>query len=129
MSGITAEWLALREPHDLAARNSTVLAAVTTLLKSPPLRIIDLASGLGSTIRAIHALLPTPQHWDLIDNDVELLAIACKQEIEDITLKANQVDLNRNFEATLEPAGSLITLSALLDLVSENWLHQFSRAI
>lgn len=129
MSGFTAEWLRLREPHDLAARNSNVLAAVTASVNSPPLRIIDLACGSGSTIRAIHALLPTPQHWDLIDNDVELLAIACKQEIEDITLKANRVDLNRNFEETLEPAGNLITLSALLDLVSESWLHQFSRAI
>ena len=89
MSGFTAEWLALREPHDLAARNSTVLAAVAASANSLPLRIIDLGCGSGSTIRAIQALLPTPQHWDLIDNDVELLAIACKQDIEDITLKAS----------------------------------------
>jgi hypothetical protein len=129
MSGFTAEWLALREPHDLAARNSNVLATVAASVNSPPLRIIDLACGSGSTVRAIHTLLPTPQHWDLIDNDVELLAIASKQDIENITLKAKRLDLNRDLEAALEPAGNLITLSALLDLVSENWLHPFSRAV
>src|SRR5262249_45429000 len=40
-----------------------------------------------------------------------------------------RIDLNRNFEATLEPTVNLITLSALLDLVSEKWLHQFSCAV
>lgn len=130
MSGFTADWLALREPYDVAARNSKVLGAVTASLSSPPLRIVDLACGSGSTVRAIHTLLPTPQRWDLVDNDPELLALACNQYLdEDITLQAIRLDLSHNFEATLELKAKLITLSALLDLVSENWLRQFSRAV
>lgn len=129
MSGFTADWLTLREPHDLIARNSNVLAAVTASLDSPPLRIVDLACGSGSTMRAIHALLPAPQHWDLVDNDAELLALACNQNIENVTLKAVPLNLRHNFEATFEPAANLITISALLDLVSESWLHRFSHAV
>jgi hypothetical protein len=130
MSGFTAEWLSLRERHDLTARNSAVLGAVTASLKHPPLHIVDLACGSGSTVRALHARLPAPQHWDLVDNDPTLLALACSQELRrDVTLNAIPLDLSRDFEAALGRRISLITISALLDLVSEDWLHQFARTL
>jgi hypothetical protein len=66
----------------------------------------------------------------LVDNDPQLLTLASDQDLdEDVTLQAVRLDLSHNFEATLEVAANLITLSALLDLVSENWLRQFSRAV
>jgi len=130
MSGFTAEWLSLRERYDLAARNSKVLSAVTASLKSRSPYIVDLACGSGSTVRALHALLPAPQQWDLVDNDPKLLALACNQELDrDVTLNAIPLDLSRDFGLALGSKVSLITISALLDLVSEAWLHQFARAV
>lgn len=130
MSGFTAEWLSLREPHDLAARNSKVLGAVTTSIKSGPLHVVDLACGSGSTVRALHRQIPTPQHWDLVDHDPSLLALASNQTLHKaITLKAISLDLSREVEIALGSETNLITTSALLDLVSETWLHQFARAV
>jgi hypothetical protein len=128
MSGFTAEWLSLREPHDLAARNLKVLGAVTTSVMSGPPHIVDLACGSGSTVRALHRHLPTPQHWDLVDNDPRLLALACSQTLDEgVTLNAISLDLSRDIEAGLRREINLITTSALLDLVSETWLHGFAR--
>jgi hypothetical protein len=130
MSGFTAEWLSLREPYDVAARNPKVLGAVTASLKSCPLHVVDLACGSGSTVRALHTRFPSPQHWDLVDNDPGLLALACTQDLgQRVTLNAILLDLTRDFEAALGSNTSLIAISALLDLVSETWLQQFARAV
>ena len=59
MSGFSAEWLALREPYDLRARNPAVLDAVAAFLKPrPSVRVVDLACGTGSTLRALSPHLP-----------------------------------------------------------------------
>jgi hypothetical protein len=131
VSRFTAKWLTLRERYDLAARNSKVLGEVTALLKSSALvHVVDLACGSGSTVRALHAHLPTRQHWDLVDNDPDLLTLACNHDFDEgVTLKAVQLDLSRNFEMALVNTIKLITTSALLDLVSQSWLHQFSRMV
>ena len=131
MSRFTADWLTLRERHDLAARNSNVLAAVAASLKShPSVHVVDLACGLGSTTRALHAHLPARQHWDLVDNDPDLLTVAVNGDLgKGATLNAVQLDLSRNFEAPFGSTINLIAISALLDLVSETWLHQFLRAV
>jgi SAM-dependent methyltransferase len=131
MSRFSADWLALRERYDLAARNSSVLAAAAASFKSRPLvHVVDLACGSGSTARALHAHLPARQRWDLVDNDPDLLAVAASGELgKDVTLNAVRRDLSRDFEAALGNTVDLIAISALLDLVSEPWLHQFLRAV
>lgn len=131
MSRFAADWLALRERYDLAARNSSVLAAVAASFKSrPSVHVVDLACGSGSTARALHAHLPARQHWDLVDNDPDLLTVAASCDLgKDVTLNAVPLDLSRNFEAALGNTIDLIAISALLDLVSETWLHQFLRAV
>ena len=54
MSGFSAEWLELREPYDLRARNAAVLNAVFNLLAGKPVvALVDLACGTGSTFRAL----------------------------------------------------------------------------
>jgi ubiquinone/menaquinone biosynthesis C-methylase UbiE len=127
MSRFAAEWLALRERYDLAARNANVLDAVTASFKSSPsVHVVDLACGSGSTLRALQSHLPARQHWDLVDNDPDLLALARKRNLDkDVTLNTVPLDLSRSFETALGDSTDLITISALLDLVSETWLRQF----
>jgi hypothetical protein len=131
MSGFSAEWLALREPFDLRARNPGVLDAVSALLGShDQVRIADLACGAGSTVRALHRRLPARQRWNLVDNDYRLLAIArLAVAAENIELNAIQLDLSNDLETAVESPVDLITMSALLDLVSENWLHRLLREV
>jgi hypothetical protein len=63
MSGFSAEWLELREPYDLRARNSTVLGAVFDLIADrPSVVIVDLACGTGSTVRALSPRIKARQH-------------------------------------------------------------------
>lgn len=131
MSGFSAEWLALRELFDLRARNPQVLDAVGALLEArPSVRVTDLACGTGSTVRAIRTRLPARQQWDLIDTDPRLLAIACNAvRTGTIELNAIQLDLGKDLETVVEKHIDLITMSALLDLVSDAWLQTLLRKV
>ena len=131
MSGFSAEWLALRESHDLRARNPVVLGAVATMFKQRGVaNVVDLACGAGSTVRALSSHLPARQHWHLVDNDRRLLSLACSGKFAgDVKLNAVPLDLSSNFEVVLDGTIDLITVSALLDLVSEPWLDRFAREI
>jgi len=121
----SAAWLELREPHDRRARNSPVIEAVTaTLAGLPSVTIVDLASGTGSTFRALRPLLGVRQSWRLIDNDLSLLARAPQSLPPDISVTAVPTDLNRDLEAALDGPVDLVTTSALLDLVSDDWLQR-----
>jgi hypothetical protein len=128
MSGFSADWLALREPYDVWARNPDVLAAVVASLKGhPSVRIADLACGTGATLRALTRRLPVHQNWRLVDNDLGLLARASAvPRAETVTVAAVPLDLNRDLEAVLDGPLDLITTSALLDLVSEAWLDRLA---
>jgi SAM-dependent methyltransferase len=131
MSGFSADWLALREPHDLRARNPAVLDAVTARLEPlSPVRIVDLACGTGSTLRALSPYLHAPQNWKLVDNDLGLLARATATPLaKHATVTAVPLDLNRDLEAALDGPVDLVATSALLDLVSETWLDRLAMEI
>ena len=123
MSGFSAAWLALREPHDLRARNAEVLEAVAAAFANQPsLNVVDLASGTGSTCRALSPRLPVGQRWRLFDNDLSLLARA-GGPANVITVP---LDLAHDLEAALDGPVDLVTNSALLDLVSAAWLERFA---
>ncbi|MPZ36613.1 MAG: hypothetical protein GEU95_00890 [Rhizobiales bacterium] len=126
MSVFSAGWLALREPYDLAARNTTVLDAVLAAFRGQAsISIVDLACGTGSTLRAISGRLPARQTWRLVDNDLGLLTVAgTLGQPPDITVTARAVDLVRDLELALDGPIDLITMSAMLDLVSEDWLER-----
>jgi SAM-dependent methyltransferase len=131
VSGFSADWLTLREPYDLRARNRTVLDAVAASLKPrSSVRVIDLACGTGSTLRALSPRLPAQQNWKLIDNDPDLLAQAtAAPPAKDATVTAIALDLNRDLDAALDGAIDLVATSALLDLVSDAWLHRLAGAL
>lgn len=122
----SADWLALREPYDRRARNDEVISAVATELAAlPSVRIVDLACGTGSTVRALSRHLPVRQDWRLIDNNLGLLGRAKAMPLADgVTVTAVPLDLNRDLEAALDGPIDLVTTSAFLDLVSTGWLDR-----
>jgi SAM-dependent methyltransferase len=128
MSGFSADWLALREPYDLAARNGKVLDAVAAAFSGKhQIRVVDLACGTGSTVRALAPRLATGQHWQLVDNDLSLLGRAASSAARPgVTITTVPIDLNRDLEAALDGPVDLVTTSALLDLVSEEWLDRLA---
>jgi hypothetical protein len=128
MSGFSAEWLALREPYDLRARDATVLEAVAAAFRDQPaVAVVDLACGAGASLRAIGPRLPPRQSWRLVDNDLGLLArtVALAQPPH-LSVQARAVDLALDLEPALDGPLDLITCSALLDLVSEPWLERLA---
>jgi hypothetical protein len=112
MSGFSAEWLALREPADAAARSSALASFVAR-----PGRLLDLGGGTGANIRYLSSRFPAPQVWTLVDDDPALMARA------PYSVTRHRADLNVVVdEGELFEGCVLVTASALLDLVSEQWL-------
>lgn len=130
MSGFSAEWLALREPLDLRARNAEVLDAVAAAFRGKQaLSIVDLGSGTGSTVRALSARLPKSQAWKLVDDDPVLLTEAFAfARPADVAVETQQFDLNGDVGPLFDGGIDLVTASALLDLVSEPWLANLAAA-
>jgi len=128
MSGFSAQWLALREPYDARARNAAVRDAVAVSLKDyPSIQVVDLACGTGSTMRALAPHFRAQQNWRLADNDLSLLARAsAAPHPQGVTIMAVPLDLSRDLEAMLDGPVDLITTSALLDLVSQDWLERLA---
>jgi hypothetical protein len=127
VSGFSADWLALREPHDAAARNRKVMHLVAEAMAGRfSITAVDLACGTGSTPRALAPHLPFRQAWRLVDNDLGLLARAAETSLpQGASIHTLPVDLARDLEAALDGAPDLVTSSALLDLVSAEWLERF----
>jgi hypothetical protein len=127
MSEFSADWLALREPYDLRARNPAVLDAVVTWCKGIfAIRVVDL--GTGSTLRVLAPRLPGLQNWRLFDNDLRLLARAAAMVSPKttVTLAASPLDLRRALERALDGPVDIVTASALLDLASESWIERLA---
>ncbi len=123
----SADWLALREPYDRAARNSAVLeAALAWICTRRALTIVDLACGTGSTLRALAPRIAGRQNWRLVDNDLSLLARASATTLPGVRVTATPIDLARDLELALDGPADLVTTSALLDLVSEDWLQRLA---
>ena len=119
--GFDADWLALREPADHQARDKDLLRKAASLAGEKPV-ILDLGCGTGSTIRALETLLSNNSSWRLVDNDAVLLEVANQELDESASLHC--LDIQNLDELPLQGV-SLITASALLDLVSKEWLSDF----
>jgi hypothetical protein len=128
MTSFTAQWLALREPYDRRARSETVLDAVEAAFHGQgSISVVDLGCGTGATLRAIASRLPVRQNWRLADNNLGLLAQAAGLgRPPERTVEARTIDLVRDLELALDGAVDLITTSALLDLVSAEWLERLA---
>ena len=122
----SAAWLEMREPYDREARDAAVIdAAVAALAGGPSVTIADLACGTGSTLRALSPRIKCRQNWRLVDNDLSLLARTPQSSPPDVNVITVPVDLSLDLEAALDGPVDLVTTTALLDLVSDDWLQRF----
>lgn len=128
MSGFAADWLALREAHDHAARAPELgrrLAAWAAVRTG--LGVVDLGSGTGSNLRALAGALPCSQTWTLVERDPALIAAgtpALARLPAGVTARYAGLDLARDLALAVPEGTDLVTASAFLDLVSAPWLDE-----
>jgi hypothetical protein len=128
MSAFSADWLALREPADHASRSSKLARAIGEVAaRGTEMRVLDLAAGTGSNMRYLAGHLSRWQHWLLVDQDPALLAcVAMPTEPSTCRVETRQMDLaalGKAADGGIFDGRVLVTASALLDLVSEDWLR------
>jgi len=132
MEAFSADWLALREPADHAARSADPAAALTSALAArlvgrPATRAVDLAAGTGSNVRYLLPRVPHIQHFTLVDHDPALLAQAWRLLMPVGHAAGRSFDVRHGDLTALDTVTfddcALVTASALLDLVSEQWLR------
>lgn len=151
MTGFGADWLALREPFDQAARAAAApsldLPALASRLRGDDstLTVIDLACGTGANLRELAPRLRGPQRWLLVDHDPLLLdalpavLAAWAQKLGfwlrpgesglridgpdwSAEIQLLRIDLALALDTVPFADARLVTASALLDLVSMGWL-------
>ena len=132
MEQFSADWLALREPADHAARASALTAWVAaSVAHRPGLRAVDLAAGTGSNVRYLLPRVPGIQHWTLVDHDPALLAQAWRLLLPLGQAAGRSYDVRQGDLGALDTivldGCALVTASALLDLVSEAWVRALAR--
>lgn len=123
--GFTAEWLALREPADRAARNDA-LARRAAIAAGPEPLVVDFGCGTGATWRALEQHLPCGARWRFVDNEPALLAEAGSTAGESAELV--ETDLGEIDRLPVSGA-TLVTASALLDLMPEAWVAALARRL
>ncbi|WP_420412329.1 class I SAM-dependent methyltransferase [Roseibium sp.] len=131
MSGFSAEWLALREPLDLASRNKQVEDAFFAALPDRELKVLDLASGAGSTVAALSRPDTPAISWTLADYDAELLTIAASRRYDKTpaNLATVEADLAEGLDRLPLSEVDAVTTSAFLDLASEDFLQRLVDAV
>jgi glycosyltransferase involved in cell wall biosynthesis len=135
----SADWLSLRQPVDYKARSQNLNAMLRDWLqqqsgdqiKPQPPTLVDLGTGLGSNAGYLAKALDNPQKWLLIDQDPGLLAAAATRlEPLGLSVETRALQLLPHTFAGLFPADTgLVTASALIDLVSGQWLQALVKEV
>ena len=136
MSSFSADWLALRERHDHAARSASVLGELAAWASTGrgARRALDLGSGTGSTLRALAPVVPALRDWTLAEHDPGLIAsggriLVAQPETAALRWRYAELDLAPGVPDALLDGVDLVTASALIDLVSAAWLERLVRAV
>jgi trans-aconitate methyltransferase len=125
--GLSARWLALREPADAAARAPGLAAEAGRLLAGRSEIVVhDLGCGAGSMGRWLAPLLPGPQRWVLYDREPNLLEHAAQRppraaDGTAVAIETRLRDVTRLGAGELAGA-DLVTASALLDMLTADEL-------
>ena len=145
MSEFSEHWLALRAGADRRARADALLAPLCAGWAAPR-RILDLGAGSGANLRYLAPRLGPHQHWLCVDRDSALLAALPRRTAAwasaagavcsprpgglhvaaagwSCTIAVRRLDLTAAIGALRLPEAGLVTASALLDLVSAEWLE------
>jgi len=158
MSSFSADWLRQREPFDRTARAQAAAGlrlpdrlAALRAHDTTAWRVIDLGCGTGANLRSLAPQLGATQQWLVVDNDAELLArwpaalaehgaghgyrvqhrggvLRLQEAGFDAAISRRALDLARELEALPFAHATLVTASALLDLVSAEWLQRLVAA-
>jgi hypothetical protein len=142
-----SQWLGFRERADHAARSEALTRTIAATVPSgQEVRVLDLATGTGSNIRYLIDRLPGRQRWLAIDRDAVLLAdllermsswgAASGYDVRtgprscvirgpslECEIETRQMDLGILDDDEIFAGRHLVTASALLDLVSAQWLR------
>lgn len=131
MSGaarFTADWLALRAPADAAARAAHL---VPRHAEHAELRIVDLGCGAGANLRHLAPRLGGRQTWICVDHDEALLDALSRESraLPGASVTTVALDLARDLDALPLQGATLVTASALLDLVAAAWLERLAQRV
>jgi hypothetical protein len=151
MTAFSADWLALRELADARARSPVVTALLADRVRQlPRLRLVDLGTGTGANLRFLAPRLGGVQEWVLTDGDAALLGqvrartqawrgagqLRVLEEDNGIRVQGRdwqcrvetrRIDLATALDDVEFPRDAVVTASALLDLVSGEWLGTLVR--
>ena len=155
MNGFRHEWLSLREPLDVRSRSGELAATLAEVVRptgSPigTIQVVDLGAGTGANLRYLAPLIGGSQAWMLADRDPTLLAaveermriwagsirarvfeddrkLTVSADSFECSIRSVRVDLATELDRVAFRAPCLVTASALLDLVSEDWLARLAR--
>lgn len=143
-ASFSADWLALREPFDRAAREASAPLVRALRARAPasgPWRVIDLGCGTGANLRWMAPRLGGDQQWLVVDHDAALLRRWARQPGfgsvgggrlrwsgggGSVEVLRRQADLAHGLDELPWSAAHLVTASALLDLVGEAWLTRLA---
>jgi len=129
---VSPSWLQLREPADAAARSAELVEKARAALPDTAQVIHDLGSGTGAMARWLAPRLGGPQHWVLHDWDSDLLGLAQESlpavgDGSPVSVELRPGDITQLGPPDLVD-GSLITASALLDLLTGPELERLAAA-
>ena len=127
MSGFSIDWLNLREPLDAASRADDLARTIAAKIRGEnagEVSIMDLGCGTGANLRHLAPLIGGSQSWLMVDGDPSLLdAVAVRAGTDEVHLRTMKCDLAKEMDLLVFPPRGLVTASALLDLVSSDWLE------
>ncbi len=126
MSNFDTAWLDLREPADSRARDPALLDAAAALAARDERPIItDLGCGTGALLRAFQGRFPEHGRWQLIGADARLLVVARRRAAANTSCDVIEADID-DIDALPLAETSLVAASALLDLVSAEWVARIA---
>jgi len=124
-SEFAEDWLSLREPADHRCRDVSLVTELDQWLARQEDRpaVVDLGSGSGSNLRYLLPRLTAATRWRLLDQDADLLTRATAGQDSQRVGQSVERLTAENLSHVVPRNSRVVTASALIDLVSAEWLE------